>query len=169
MNEWMNGLINKEIFLPNAISLLNQSPIIPHIWINNDQVLNLFLTNILFKIISGLKMLVVIGMKYKRMSQSFFVKSSINFFVSNPPPGNPQLFFKFCCTPWNSNDFYSTPWNFPLISSTILFWISSDYKKASKHTCRRLTGFRKWLAFFTFRNSTKILRQAFSCKLIRKT
>ena len=38
------------------------------------------------------------------------------FFLT--PPGNPCFFLNFGVPPWNSNDFYSTPWNFSLISST---------------------------------------------------
>ena len=43
----------------------------------------------------------------------------IDFFEVDLPgfpvytPGNQCFFLNFWCTPWISNDFYSTPWNFP--------------------------------------------------------
>ena len=43
-------------------------------------------------------------------------------------PLKSTFFHNFWCTPWNSNDYYPTPWNFPLLSSTrgvkIFFWKS---------------------------------------------
>ena len=39
------------------------------------------------------------------------------------PPGNPCYFLNFWFTPWNSDNFHSTPWIFPLISNrTILIF-----------------------------------------------
>ena len=40
------------------------------------------------------------------------------FFFLHWPPWKSMFFSQFLVYPWNSNDFYSTPWNFPLISST---------------------------------------------------
>ena len=47
------------------------------------------------------------------------------------PPGNPCLFLNFWCTPWNSNDFCSTPLEFSIDilnrRVTIFFWKSPSF------------------------------------------
>ena len=46
------------------------------------------------------------------------LKFSIFFALTFPPLEIYVFSWTFCIPPWNSSDFYSTPWNFPLISST---------------------------------------------------
>ena len=66
-----------------------------------------------------------------------------------------SMFFSsnFGISSWNSNYFYFTPWNFPLVSSTEegknLFWKSPLYYLKLLVTCICITSFNKKLTIYS--------------------
>ena len=59
-------------------------------------------------------------------------------FAIDPPPWKSTFFFlKFWHTPWNSNNVYSTPWNFPFKPSSGILRVFSGKAKYFKGACVR--------------------------------